>query len=362
MTSEVRTYTVHVGDLSDVSVGITASNAAPEVGDRVTYTVTASNAGPDTAGDAEVSITLPTGLSNPSPSTGTGSYDSATGIWSVGDLANGASATLTLTATVADNTHGQALTVTATIKAYETIGSSTVAELDPREGDNSAAVTVTPVAATNVNPLFEVSRSVAENSTNGTLVGNPIAVREPDAGDTLTFGLTGDGARNFTVAADANGNAQVSVAEGAHLNYEVTPSYDLVLTVSDGEDADGNADSAVDHSIALNVSVENVAEPVTATMAATATSGTVTWTFTVTNVPEGTTDAFFRYTLRNTATGYLSSGAESRDSLVESLTFDDVFPYDSGTYRVEGSIQYAEGGATHHVHADISGDQTITIP
>ena len=371
MTSVVRTYTVHVGDLSNLGVTITASDAAPEVGDQVTYTVTATNAGPDTAGDTEVAVTLPTGLTNPSASTATGSYDpdpdsdAATriGVWSVGDLANGASATLTVMATVADGTHGQALTVAATIKAYETIGSSTVVELDPDEEDNSAEVTVTPVVATNVNPMFQVTRSVPENSPAGTNVGDPVGVKEPDTGDTLTFELTGEGAGNFAVAADANGNAQISVANGAHLNYEHNQSYDLVLTVSDGEDANGNTDSAIDDSIAVQISLENVAETVTATVQATKHSGFITWTFTVANPPTGATNVAYRFSLRDTTTELLGgAGAETSDTLSESFTHNDSFTYASGTYRVEGSIQYDEGGSTHYVHADISGDQTITIP
>ena len=366
VTSEVRTYTVHVGDLSDVGVAISASDTAPDVGDQVTYTVTASNAGPDTAADAEVTVTLPAGLTYSSHSAATGTtYDSTTGVWTVGDLAvtnDDNSATLAITATVGSGTHGQPLIVTVTIKAYETIGTSTVVELDPREEDNSAEVTVTPVVATNVAPMFQITRSVPENSTTGAHVGDPVAVKEPDADDTLTFTLVGNGAVNFTTTSVAGG-AQITVAEGAHLNYEHKQSYDLVLTVSDGKDVNGNANSAIDNSIALNISLEDVVEPVTATVGAAVSGGGVRWTFTVSNPPTGATNAVYRFSLRDTTTELLASaGAETRDSLSESFTHNDSFPYASGTYQVEGSIQYDVGGTTHYVHADISGDQIITIP
>ena len=274
VTSLIKTYTIHVGDLSDVGVTITADDSTPDTGDEVAYTITASNAGPDTAADAEVAVTLPAGLTYHSSSTATGTYDSATGVWSVGDLIKDASATLTLNATTGDDTHGKALTVTAKIQAYEDIGTSTVDELDTDESDNTATVTVTPVSDANAAPIFRLTRSVAENSAAATAVGAAVPVYEPDSGDTLTFGLAGSGADQFAVAADTDGNAQVSVATDASLDYETTDFYNLTLTVSDGKDAAGNADASVDNSVGLLINVTDVDEPVTRSIAENSASGT----------------------------------------------------------------------------------------
>ena len=210
--------------------------------------------------------------------------------------------------------------------------------------------------------MFQVTRSVPENSPATTVVGDPVAVKEPDTGDTLTFGLTGDGAGNFAASADANGNAQITVAEGAHLNYEHKRSYDLVLTVSDGKDASGNADPAVDHTIGVQVSLEDVDETVAATVQVTKHDGFITWTFTVANPPADATHAFYRISLTNTRTELITGGGWSRDSLSASFTHNDSFPYAPATYRVGGIVQYVADGATHYVHADIIGDQTITFP
>ena len=274
VTSLVKTYTIHVGDLSDVGVTIAADDSTPDTGAEVAYTITASNAGPDTAADTEVTVTLPAGLTYHSSSTATGTYDSATGVWSVGDLAKDASATLTLNATAGSDTHGKPLTVTAKIQAYEDIGTSTVDELDPDESDNTATVTVTPVKDPNIAPAFRLTRSVAENSAAATTVGAAVPVYEPDAGDTLTFGLAGTGADQFAVAADTDGNAQVSVATDASLDYETTDFYNLTLTVSDGKDASGNADASVDNSVGLLINVTDVDEPVTRSIAENSASGT----------------------------------------------------------------------------------------
>ena len=302
VSSDVREYFVHVGLLADLSVTTTVTPESPAPGDDVTITVTASNAGPDTATAARVDVALPAGLTYSAHSAATGTtYDA--GVWTVGDLAvtdeeneatDDDSPTLTITATVAEGTRGQEQTVTADIYATEHLGSVDVLELDPWTGDNSAAATVTPVAATNVNPMFTVARSVTENADPGTLVGAPVAVRDPNSGDTLTFGLTGDDAEHFAVAADANGDAQITVAAGAAIDYETRRSYALVLTVSDGLDRAGNADPSVDHTLGVSIKVEDVAEPFTASLTvdnATPTVGDdVTFTITVANVPAALVD------------------------------------------------------------------------
>ena len=51
----------------------------------------------------------------------------------------------------------------------------------------------------NHNPIFEVERSVTENSNAGTNVGAPILVKDLDEEDTLCFALHGHGADNFTI-------------------------------------------------------------------------------------------------------------------------------------------------------------------
>ena len=84
-----------------------------------------------------------------------------------------------------------------------------------------------------------------------------MAVGATDAnGDILTYGLSGDGAANFTI--DANG--QITVATGATLDHETRPSYSLTATVHDGRDADGNADASEDDTITVIINVTDVDE------------------------------------------------------------------------------------------------------
>ena len=99
-------------NVADLAVAKTVDNATPDVGSDVTFTITATNNGPDDATGVQVTDALPAGLTYESDSTATGSYNPATHIWTIGGLANGATATLTLVATVA--TAGP-ITNTATI-------------------------------------------------------------------------------------------------------------------------------------------------------------------------------------------------------------------------------------------------------
>ena len=325
VTSLIRTYLIHVGDLSDLGVAIAASAAAPTVGTQVAYTLTASNAGPDAASDVTVTAAWPAGLTYHSSQTATGSYDSATGVWTVGSLAKDATATLSVTATTGPNTHGKPLAVTATIKATETIGASVVDELDPNPTDNKATATVTPLAEDNTAPIFRLTRAVAENSAGGTAVGDPIAVYEPDAGDTLTFGLTGVGAELFQAAANSDGNAQITVATGAVVNYEDAASYNLTLTVSDGKDGAGNADSAVDHRIGVLVNItddanETLAVTLTADPTTQTVGGSVTLTARVTNSPVATSE--LEYVLEAQNVGGGSFIAKTLDRPTHAVTWN----------------------------------------
>lgn len=296
LTGEVVTYTFHVGLLADLGVTVSDDGAAPDTGEEVTLTVTASNAGPDDAPHTKVQVNRPEGLTYGSSSTASGSYDADTGLWDVGALNSGASpATLAITATVGDGTRGRELTTTASIWATENIGASKVLELDPYGGNNDGMDSLTPQVRGNAAPLFRITRSVTENADGDTLLGEPVAAYDPE-GDTLTYTLAGTGAELFTV----DGAGQVSVAQGAIINYEDAAAYDLVLQVSDGKDREGNADDSPDHYLGLHVTVQDVTdETLAVSLAADATAqpvnAAVHFTATVTNSPVATDQLHYRW-------------------------------------------------------------------
>lgn len=86
---------------SDLSLTKTVSTATPAAGATITYTLQVTNAAgaPTTATGVSVTDLLPAGTSYVSDS-GAGTYDSGTGLWTIGSIAAGQTRTLTITATV----------------------------------------------------------------------------------------------------------------------------------------------------------------------------------------------------------------------------------------------------------------------
>jgi uncharacterized repeat protein (TIGR01451 family)/fimbrial isopeptide formation D2 family protein len=126
---------------ADLAVVKTVNDAAPNVGDTVTFTITVSNNGPDIANNVALTDTLPAGLQFVAAKPSQGSFDPGTGVWTVGtvDLGAANAQTLTLSARVlapAANTIPPALRNVATVSAVD--------EHDPNPGNNTGTATVTP--------------------------------------------------------------------------------------------------------------------------------------------------------------------------------------------------------------------------
>ena len=100
-TSKTSTTSVSVINCStDLSVVKTVNNNNPLVGTDVVFIITAKNTSTLNATGVIVTDLLEQGYAYVSSTTSTGSYDSATGIWTIGNLNSGATETLTITATV----------------------------------------------------------------------------------------------------------------------------------------------------------------------------------------------------------------------------------------------------------------------
>ena len=146
--------------VADVGIEKTASDLAPSVGSDITFTLTATNNGPDDAPAVTISDALPAGYTYVSD-TGGGDYNSGTGVWTIGALANGATDAIDIVATV--NSSGPyANTATVTGTGID----------DDNPGNDSA--TVTPV------PVNEADLRLQKSVTPA----------EPRVGETVTFTLT----------------------------------------------------------------------------------------------------------------------------------------------------------------------------
>ncbi len=101
---EVEDYEVIVyPQRADLSLTKTVSNGGPSSGSSISYVLTVSSAASPastaTATGITVQDTLPSGFTF-TGATGAGSYNSITGVWTVGSLAPGANAAITITGTV----------------------------------------------------------------------------------------------------------------------------------------------------------------------------------------------------------------------------------------------------------------------
>ena len=98
---------------TDVAVTIAATPTLVAPGATVSFTVTVTNTGYDASG-VQIGVALPPGFTfvSGSENPSVGSYDSSTGTWSIGALADGGTVTLTLQATA--GTQGGDATATLT--------------------------------------------------------------------------------------------------------------------------------------------------------------------------------------------------------------------------------------------------------
>jgi uncharacterized repeat protein (TIGR01451 family) len=136
----------------------TASTNTPRVGHQFHYTVTTTNHGPNTATGIQVTDKLPAGLIFNRYSASQGTYNSVTGIWNIGTLVNGASATLRLYVTPTASLVGKTITNVARITAINEfnvntspVASKTVTVLS--SGSNTGNNINTRIAATETIPM-----------------------------------------------------------------------------------------------------------------------------------------------------------------------------------------------------------------
>ena len=109
---------------------LASGNATPNEGDTVTFDITVTNSGPGDATNVDLTDLLPAGLTattlNGSITQGT--YNATTGLWTIGSLANGASATLTLEGTVDAGEAGNVITNITTAATGDQMDPSTVGD------------------------------------------------------------------------------------------------------------------------------------------------------------------------------------------------------------------------------------------
>ena len=152
---------------ADLDVVKQVSDATPNVGDTITYTITLTNLGVDTGTGVTILDTLPTltGLQFVSAQPSQGTYTVGTGVWDVGTVDTVYPRTLTIQAIVLAPSSGtpQPQTNTASVRTSD--------QYDPDPDNNTDSVTETPKYAD-----LKVEKVVDD--------------ARPNVGDTITFTVT----------------------------------------------------------------------------------------------------------------------------------------------------------------------------
>ena len=166
------------------------------------------------------------------------------------------------------------------------------------DGSNNDTLNVT-ITVTDVNelPAFlsteSGTRSIAENTGADHDIGALVTATDPDDGDNLTYTLGGTDAGDFAIEA-STGQLQTK----ADLDYETKPSYSVIVSVSDGRDANGNTDTTTDATTPVTIVVTDVNEqPAFALRTATRTIDENTAPETNIGAPITATDPDNDYTL-----------------------------------------------------------------
>jgi uncharacterized repeat protein (TIGR01451 family) len=334
------TAIVVASPLIDVELDKSVAPAAVRVGDATTFTVVVRNEGPQDATGVVVEDRLPAGLTYVSHS-GDGSFDPATFIWTIGDLAAGESVSMDFVVTVDEV--GSFTNVAEVIEHNEEDVDSTPGNNVPEEDDQDLAI----VTATD-EPLIDVELTksvdsetveVGENATFTVLVEN----KGPDDAtgvvveDRLPAGLTyvshsGDG--SFDPATFIWTIGDLAVGESVTLDFVVTVD-DIGIFTNVAEVMDHNEED-VDSTPGNNVPEEDDQDLATVTataiVEASSTIGDYVWfDDNKDGVQDPNEDGVPGVTVRltNQATNEVSTQVTNADGL---YLFSAL---DAGTYFVE---------------------------
>lgn len=130
--ADLTLTTVPIAPSADLSLAKSVSNAAPAAGASINYVLSVTNASGSalTATGVTVQDTLPAGFAFTGAS-GFGSYNSVTGVWTVGSIPPGTTRTLTISGTVT-------ATAGATIANVAEVSASSAFDFDSTPGNGAA--------------------------------------------------------------------------------------------------------------------------------------------------------------------------------------------------------------------------------
>ena len=182
--------------------------------------------------------------------------------------ASAAHAVTSTTVTATLNNHADGVSITKGADSYTDgdpvpldVGTNLIA-IEVTASDGSTAphtYSVTVTRAPNTPPVFDegraATRGVDEDTFANQRVGDPLSASDADNADTLTYSL--DAASEAVFDIDSTTGQLRTEAE---LDHETRKSYPVNVSVSDGKDANGDADPSADTTITVTILVSDVNE------------------------------------------------------------------------------------------------------
>ena len=219
---------------ADLSVTKTVSDATPNVGDQITFTVTLSNQGPDAATGVQVTDLLPAGLTFVQRDPSQGSYNNVSGVWTVGTVSPGAPQTLSITATVVSPA---AQTNTGTISDAD--------QFDPNTANNTASATViaapdTPGVAQ--NDAFTTAENAVLNGVSNVFADNGSGP-DSDPDDPLQVTAVNGNALSVGTTIMLASGALLTLNANGTFSYDPNGAFDALPTPASGASNTPGTDS-----------------------------------------------------------------------------------------------------------------------
>ena len=201
---------------------LSSSNPTPVQGDIVSYDIVVTNNSAFGGRNISLTDTIPNGLTatTNNGTVDTGSYNSSNGLWTIGDLAGGASATLTIEGVVNNDQGGNTITnITTTAEGDET--DPTTAGDDLQEAivvSRSVDLVITKTNTPGVNgEVDQANDSVTSSSTTSYTItvtnDGPDSVSGALVTDTPTSGLTCTGTDSVTISGDGVPSGSFTIAD-----------------------------------------------------------------------------------------------------------------------------------------------------
>jgi uncharacterized repeat protein (TIGR01451 family) len=350
----------------------TVNAATAHEGDLLTYTMTVGNTGTADANGVTATETLPTGLTFASATASTGTFDSASGVWTVGTVAVGATETLTVTAHVNAGTEGTTLVDRFAVSPPPGVGPPEVQNPCPDNAAQSCASTdiLPPPGSAELVQSKSVDQSTAAPGdtltyTMGVANDGTAVALNVTASDTLPPGVTFVAADPGTGTYDAatgawsigtvpsGGSATLTITATVNAGTEASTQINRFFITSTGIPVvvlDPCSDIATESCASTTIpGVPRLVQDKTVDQPSAPVGGTLTYTMTLANTGTGEAAGVVAHDALPAGASFVSAdtnGFGTFDATTGAWTVGTITAGATATLTVTATIETGAAGST----------------